>query len=44
MYKEQLCYFKDIDYQQEVDYINKIINKKKIKDFLIEIATEKIGN
>lgn len=32
--REQLCYFQDIDYSEEVEYIWEEINKEEIKDFL----------
>lgn len=36
--REQLCYFQDIDYSEEVEYIWEEINKEEIKDFLCKIG------
>ncbi len=36
--REQLCYYEDIDYTEEVEYIWDEINKEEIKNFLINIA------
>ncbi len=36
--REQLCYYKDIDYSEEVDYLSENIEKCKIKNYLINIS------
>jgi hypothetical protein len=41
LFREQLAYFEDIDYSEEVEYINKEIPKEEIKSFLIDTAIEK---
>lgn len=39
--RQQLSYFKDIDYSEEVEYIGKEIPQEEIKSFLIDVATKK---
>ncbi|MDD2565489.1 MAG: nucleotidyl transferase AbiEii/AbiGii toxin family protein [Candidatus Gracilibacteria bacterium] len=39
IFREQLCYFEDIDYTEEVDYIGINQNQENIKDYLLKIAT-----
>lgn len=41
LFREQLIYFEDIDYEEEVAYVNKPVNEEEIKQFLINAATEK---
>jgi predicted nucleotidyltransferase component of viral defense system len=41
LFREQISYFEDIDYEEEVIYLNKPIDKDKIKKYLIDAATEK---
>jgi hypothetical protein len=41
LFRGQLSFFEDIDYEEEVVYINKPIDENEIKQFLIEAATEK---
>jgi len=36
--REQLCYYDDIDYSEQVDFISKEITQMKIKKYLIEIS------
>lgn len=38
--REQLTYFEDIDYSEEVDFVGFEVTKEEIKKFLIEAATE----
>jgi Nucleotidyl transferase AbiEii toxin, Type IV TA system len=38
LFRQQLCYFKDIDYREEVDYLIAPISDEEIKSFLINIA------
>lgn len=38
LFREQLAYFKDIDYKEEVEFINMKIEEKKIKDYLTQIS------
>jgi hypothetical protein len=41
LFKEQLTYFKDIDYAEEVDYLPGFeISKTEVKHFLSEIGTQ----
>jgi hypothetical protein len=42
LFRQQLCYFADIDYTEEVSYIDFEVSESEIKDFLIEIATKSI--
>jgi hypothetical protein len=37
--REQLCYFEDIEFSEEVEYIGKEIPQEKIQKYLEEIAT-----
>lgn len=39
--RQQLSYFEDIDYSEEVEFIGKEIPKEEIKSFLVNVATEK---
>lgn len=41
LFKEQLTYFDDIDYSEEVEFIGESISQDEIKSFLINVATEK---
>ena len=36
--REQLCYYKDIDYSEEIDYLNFKVKNSDIELFLIKIA------
>lgn len=40
--KQQLCYFEDIDYKEEVEYVGEKIDEKIVKDFLIELVIKKL--
>jgi hypothetical protein len=42
LFRQQLCYFKDIDYTEEVTFVNVEVSDHEIKDFLIEIATQSL--
>ena len=39
LFREQLCYFDDIDHSERVEYIGEEIEENTIKEFLSEIAT-----
>jgi hypothetical protein len=39
--REQLCYYKDIDYTEEVDYLNSNIDNSEIEKYLIDISRNK---
>ena len=39
LFREQLSYFEDIDYSEEVEYVSKGVSDDEIKSFLINIAT-----
>ncbi len=41
LFREQLCFFDDIDYSEKVDYIGEEINEKEIRSFLVDIAMTK---
>jgi hypothetical protein len=41
LFREQISYFEDIDYEEEVIYLNKPIDKDEIKKYLVNTATEK---
>ncbi len=38
LFREQLCYFDDIDYSEEVEYISEPTEQKEIENFLCKIA------
>jgi len=40
LFREQLCYFKDIDYSERIDYIGYSLEDEEIKEFLVSIATD----
>lgn len=40
LFKEQLSYFEDIDYSEEVEYIGKGVTKEEIRAFLLNTALE----
>lgn len=40
LFREQLCYFEDIDYSEEVEYLGEKIDDEEIKKYLCEIATK----
>jgi hypothetical protein len=42
MFLEQLVYFDDISYEEEVEYLEKEVSNEEIKKYLIERATGKI--
>jgi hypothetical protein len=39
LFREQLCFFDDIDYSEKVDYAHEVIPDNEIKNFLTDIAT-----
>jgi len=42
LFREQLCFFDDIDYSEKIDYMGDEIPEEQIKEFLIDIATSKL--
>ena len=42
LFREQLCYFDDVDHSEKVDYMGNDIPEKQIKKYLIDIATSKL--
>jgi hypothetical protein len=38
LFREQLAYFKDIDYREQVEFVGTEVGEKEIKEFLTEIA------
>ncbi len=42
LFKQQLCYFDDIDYGEEVTYCKIVVSDEEIKQYLINIATQSI--
>lgn len=40
LFREQLSYFKDIDYTEKVEYLREGVKDEEIKEFLIEKAVE----
>ena len=41
LFRSQISYFEDIDYEEEVIYLNKPVDKDEIKKYLVDAATEK---
>ena len=39
LFREQLCFFNDIDYTEKVEYISDEIDEEEIRNFLVHIAT-----
>jgi hypothetical protein len=39
LFREQICYFQDVDYSESVDFVSMVVNEDEIKKFLIDIAT-----
>lgn len=39
LFREQLAFFDDIDYSEEIEFIGKSIEKNEVKEYLIDIAT-----
>lgn len=40
LFREQLSYFDDVDYSEEIEYIKNAISDDEIRNFLIDVATE----
>ncbi len=41
LFREQLSYFKDIDFSEEVEYLPSFeVTIEEVQDFLIKVATE----
>jgi len=40
LFRAQLCFFKDIDYAEEVEYLIQAVSDAEVKDFLTEQATD----
>lgn len=38
LFRQQLCYFKDIDYSESVEYLQHPVSKEEIKNYLTEIS------
>ena len=39
LFREQLSYFDDVDYSEDIEYVKKSIGDDEIKNFLINAAT-----
>ena len=39
LFREQLCYFQDIDYSEKVDFVVQPVSDEEIKQFLTNVAT-----
>jgi len=44
MLRQQLCYFKDIDFSEEVVYVKEEIPKETVENFLTEVALNQLVN
>ena len=42
LFKQQLCYFNDMDYSEEVTYCQDEVSDETIKTYLVKIATKAI--
>lgn len=40
LFRQQLCFFDDIDYSEQIEYVCPAVSDKEIKNFLIDIATQ----
>lgn len=40
LFRQQLCFFDDIDYSEQIEYVCPPVKDKEIKNFLIAIATQ----
>ncbi len=40
LFREQLCYFKDIDFSEGMDYVKSAVRDGEIKEFLTTVAVE----
>jgi len=40
LFKEEISYFKDISYSEQIEYVGTPIPEEEIKEFLIDVATE----
>ncbi len=38
LFKQQLCYFSDISFQEQVEYVNSPVSEQEIKAFLTEVS------
>ena len=39
LFREQLCYFQDLDHSEKVDFVVQAVSDEEIKQFLTDIAT-----
>jgi len=39
LFREQICYFQDIDYSESVDFASMVVHEDEIKRFLTDVAT-----
>jgi phosphopantetheine adenylyltransferase len=43
LFRQQLCYFDDVDYMEEVSYLpGYAVNEEEVKSFLIDISTREL--
>ena len=40
LFREQLSYFDDVDYSEDIEYVKMAVRDDEIKNFLIDVATE----
>lgn len=43
LFAEQLCYFADLNWEQDIDYLVPCPDKEEIKSFLVQIALDMLG-
>jgi len=39
LFREQICYFQDVDYSESIDFVSKVVHEDEIKRFLTDVAT-----
>jgi len=39
LFREQICFFQDVDYSESVDFVSAVVNDDEIKKFLTDVAT-----
>ncbi len=42
LFREQLCFFEDVDYSEKVDYLKETIKDEDVKEALVHIATAEL--
>lgn len=40
LFREQLCYYKDIDFNEGIDFGREVVDDQVVRDFLTSVATK----